>query len=118
MKIFDKYKNQQRKERSFFLLLFIVVFTIVIWILVLNHLFNPLLAMILMILMIVIVRLDMKNKEKEENEKLKWVRIIRLHIEEWRGVFRTGFSSVKKEKYKNFLNFIEDNDETNIRNVI
>ena len=48
MKIFDKYKNRNRKDKSVFLLLFIVVFTIVIWILVINNLFNPLLAMILM----------------------------------------------------------------------
>jgi Flp pilus assembly protein TadB len=71
MKIFDKYKNRNRKDKSVFLLLFIVVFTIVIWILVISNLFNPLLAMILMILMIVIIRLDMKNKEKEANEKMK-----------------------------------------------
>ena len=72
MKIFDKYKNLDRKDKSsVFLLLFIVVFTIAIWILALNNLFNPSLAMILMILMIVIIRLDMKNKEKEEREKMK-----------------------------------------------
>jgi len=72
MKIFDKYKNLDRKDKSsVFLLLFIVVFTIAIWILALNNLFNPLLGMILMILMIVIIRLDMKNKEKEEREKMK-----------------------------------------------
>jgi uncharacterized ion transporter superfamily protein YfcC len=71
MKIFDKYKNRNRKDKSVFLLLFIVVFTIVIWILVINNLFNPLLAMILMILMIVIVRLDIKNKEKGDKEKMK-----------------------------------------------
>jgi hypothetical protein len=29
-----------------------------------------------------------------------------------------GFSRINKDKYKNFLNFIEENDETNIRNVI
>jgi dipeptide/tripeptide permease len=72
MKIFDKYKNLDRKDKSsVFLLLFIVVFTIAIWILALNNLFNPLLALILMTLMIVIIRLDMKNKEKEEREKMK-----------------------------------------------
>ena len=81
MKIFDKYKNRNRKDKSVFLLLFIVIFTIVIWILVINNLFNPLWvinnlfnplwAMILMIFMIVIVRLDMNNKEKEAKEKLK-----------------------------------------------
>ncbi len=31
--------------------------------------------------------------------------------------FSTGFSSVNKDK-SNFLHFIEDNDETIIRNVI
>ena len=72
MKIFDKYKNLDRKDKSsVFLLLFVVVFTIAIWILALINLFNPLLAMSLMILMIVIIRLDMKNKEKEEREKMK-----------------------------------------------
>ena len=71
MKIFDNYKNRNRKDKSVFLLLFIVIFTIVIWILVINNLFNPLWAMILMIFMIVIVRLDMNNKEKEAKEKLK-----------------------------------------------
>ena len=71
MNIFDKYKNRNRKDKSVFLLLFIVGFTIIIWILVINNLFNPLLAMILMSLMIVIVRLDMKNKEKGELEKMK-----------------------------------------------
>ena len=68
MKIFDKYKNLDRKDKSS---VFIVIFTIAIWILAVNNLFNPLLAMILMILMIVIIRLDMKNKEKEEREKMK-----------------------------------------------
>ncbi len=80
MNIFDKYKNRNRKDKSVFLLIFIVVFTIIIWILVINNLFNPLLAMILMILMIVIVRLDMKNKEKEEKEKMKWVLLIQSLI--------------------------------------
>lgn len=55
-------------KNQFFLIIAIVVFTIAIWILALNNLFNPLLAMILMIL---IIRLDMKNKEKEEMEKMK-----------------------------------------------
>jgi Flp pilus assembly protein TadB len=55
-------------KNQFFLIIAIVVFTIAIWILALNNLFNPLLAMILMIL---IIRLDMKNKEKEEREKMK-----------------------------------------------
>lgn len=55
-------------KNQFFLIITIVVFTIAIWILALNNLFNPLLAMILMIL---IIRLDMKNKEKEEMEKMK-----------------------------------------------
>ncbi|HJU58879.1 MAG TPA: hypothetical protein VJ583_03965 [Nitrososphaeraceae archaeon] len=58
-------------KNQFFLIIAIVVFTIAIWILALNNLFNPLLAMILMILMILIIRLDMKNKEKEEREKMK-----------------------------------------------
>ena len=71
MNIFDKYKNLGKKDKSVFLLLFIVTFTIVIWILVINNLFHPLLAMLLMFLMVVIVRIDMKNKEKEEKEKMK-----------------------------------------------
>ncbi len=71
MNIFNKYKKLGKKDKPSFLLLFIVAFTIVIWILVINNLFNPLLAMLLMFLMIVIVRIDMKNKEKEEKEKMK-----------------------------------------------
>jgi 4-hydroxybenzoate polyprenyltransferase len=72
MNIIDKYKNLGKKDKSVFLLLFIVAFTIAtIWILVINNLFHPLLAMLLMFLMVVIVRIDMKNKEKEEKEKMK-----------------------------------------------
>ena len=71
MNIIDKYKNLGKNDKSVFLLLFIVDFTIVIWILVVNNLFHPLLAMLLMILMVVIVRIDIKNKEKEEKEKMK-----------------------------------------------
>ena len=71
MNIIDKYKNLDKNDKSVFLLLFIVAFTIVIWILVINNLFHPLLAMLLMILMVVIVRIDIKNKEKEEKEKMK-----------------------------------------------
>ena len=65
MNIFDKYKNLGKKDKSVFLLLFIVAFTIVIWILVINNLFHPVLAMLLMFLMVVVVRIDMKNKENK-----------------------------------------------------
>ena len=47
----------------------IVVIVIAIWILALNNLFSPFLAMILMVLMMVIIGLDMKNKETEERKK-------------------------------------------------
>ena len=71
MKIFENYKNRDRIDKSFFLLISIVVITIAIWILTLNNLFNPYLAVILMILMIVILRLNKKNKDEEERNKMK-----------------------------------------------
>lgn len=71
MNFIDKDKNLDKKDKFNFLLLLIVGFNIVIWILVLNDLFNPLLAMMLMFLMIVIIRIDKSNKEKEEREKMK-----------------------------------------------
>ena len=49
----------------------IVVIVVAIWILALNNLFNPFLAMMLMILMMVIIGLDMKNRETEERKKMK-----------------------------------------------
>jgi uncharacterized membrane protein YbaN (DUF454 family) len=71
LKIFEKYKDLTRKDKSNLLLLVVVAITISIWILAANQLFHPLLAMFLMILMIVIVLLDMKNKSNEEKEKMK-----------------------------------------------
>ena len=71
MKIFDKYKNRNRKDKSVFLLLFIVIFTIVIWILVINNLFNPLWAMILMILMIVIVQSGYEEQRKRSKGEIE-----------------------------------------------